>query len=165
MGTTLVEIHCPVCDHDRYRVIHENTLGDSLPDLGYKFTPNHLKVYRIVKCISCGHMYCSPLPKQLFEQYVDVEDIEYLKNEAQRLATAEKVVDILQKCKKTGRLLDVGCSTGDFSESRDDTMTLKGSNYPSGPLTLQNNGGSRFVNAVSRRWNPRTRTTWSLFGA
>ena len=114
MGTTLVEIHCPVCDHDRYRVIHENTLGDSFPDLGYKFTPNHLKVYRIVKCISCGHMYCSPLPKQLFEQYVDVEDIEYLKNEAQRLATAERVINILKKYKNSGRLLDVGCSTGDF---------------------------------------------------
>ncbi len=114
MGTTLVEIHCPVCDHDEYRVLHETTLGDSLPDLGYKFTPNHLKAYRIVKCITCGHLYCSPLPKRLFEQYVDVEDIEYLKNEAQRLATAEKVIDILQKRKQTGRLLDVGCSTGDF---------------------------------------------------
>ena len=85
MGTTLVEIHCPVCDHDEYRVLHENTLGDSLPALGYKFTPNHLKVYRIVKCISCGHMYCSPLPEKLFEEYIDVEDNEYLKNEAQRL--------------------------------------------------------------------------------
>jgi len=59
-------------------------------------------------------MYCSPLPKQLFEQYVDVEDIEYLRNEAQRLATAAKVIDTLQKYRKTGRLLDVGCSTGDF---------------------------------------------------
>jgi len=110
----LVEISCPVCGHERYRVLHKNTLGNSLPDLGYKFTPDHLKIYRIVKCNNCGHMYCSPLPKHLFEHYIDVEDIEYLRSETQRLATAEKVIAILQKHKKAGRLLDIGCSTGDF---------------------------------------------------
>ena len=114
METNLIEIRCPVCDHAKYRVLRENTLGDSLPDFGYKFTPNHLKTYRIVKCNNCGHMYCSPLPKHLFEHYTDVEDIEYLRSEPQRLATAKKVITILQKHKKTGRLLDVGCSTGDF---------------------------------------------------
>lgn len=59
-------------------------------------------------------MYCSPRPKGISGQYIDVEDAEYLNNEAQRLATAQKVVRILQKYKKAGRLLDVGCSTGDF---------------------------------------------------
>jgi len=110
----MVEVGCPVCDHEGYRVLHQNTLGHSLPDLGYKFTPSHIKTYRIVKCINCGHRYCSPLPKQLFKEYVDVEDIEYLRSEPQRLATAEKVTSVLRKYKKTGRLLDVGCATGDF---------------------------------------------------
>jgi len=110
----MVEVRCPVCDDPKYRVIHDSTLGDELPDLGYKFTPSHIKTYRIVRCISCGHGYCSPLPKDLFKQYVDVEDSEYLKSEPQRLATAGKVVDILRKYKREGRLLDVGCATGDF---------------------------------------------------
>ena len=114
MESNLVEVHCPICDQDKYRVMHESTLGESLPDFGYKFTPEHLRAYRIVKCLNCDHMYCSPLPNKLFEQYVDIEDTEYLRNEAQRLATAEKVTSVLSKHKTTGRLLDVGCATGDF---------------------------------------------------
>jgi ubiquinone/menaquinone biosynthesis C-methylase UbiE len=112
--TDFVEVRCPVCDSEKYRVVYESTLGSSLPDLGYKFAPSHLKTYRIVRCLHCGHRYCSPLPRQLFKGYIDVEDSEYLRNEPQRLATAEKVMGVLRKYKNGGRLLDVGCATGDF---------------------------------------------------
>lgn len=110
----LKEVPCPVCDGRDYRVLRESTLGDSLPQLGYQFTPEHVKAYRMVKCANCGHVCCSPLPLDLFEHYVDIEDAEYLKGEAQRIATAEKVLKTLRLHKAAGRLLDVGCSTGDF---------------------------------------------------
>jgi SAM-dependent methyltransferase len=114
VNTSLRDVPCPVCEHTGFRVLYESTLGTSLPELGYKFTPKHVDTYRIVKCNSCGHTYCSPIATDLFAEYVEVEDSEYIRNEPQRLATAEKVTDTLLKYKSGGRLLDVGCSTGDF---------------------------------------------------
>lgn len=114
MEIRLREVPCPVCGGPKYRVVREDTLGNLPPELGYSFTPAHLKTYRIVRCTNCGHTYCSPLPIDLFERYADIEDVEYLKHESQRLATAKKVIRTLQQVKKCGRLLDVGCSTGDF---------------------------------------------------
>ncbi len=114
MEIELKEIPCPVCGGKDCRVLRESTLGNSLPQLGYHFTPDHVKAYRMVKCGQCGHIYCSPLPINLFEKYVEIEDAEYLKGEAQRIATAEKVLKTLRHHKSEGRLLDVGCSTGDF---------------------------------------------------
>lgn len=114
MNRDLAEISCPVCESREHRVRRESTLGDAFPEFGYQFTPAHVRSYRIVECRECGHWYCSPLPADLHVHYTGVEDAEYLRNEAQRMATSRKVLETLRRHKPGGRLLDVGCSTGDF---------------------------------------------------
>ena len=109
-----VEIPCPVCRSGEYRIMYPDTLGSRLPEFGYDFSPSHTHSYRVLRCRSCRHAYCSPMPANLFENYVSVRDEEYLKNRQQRIDTGERVVSIIRKFKQSGYLLDVGCATGDF---------------------------------------------------
>jgi len=50
----------------------------------------------------------------MFRNDVDVVDYAYLKNQEQRIATAMRVIAKISGFKSHGRLLDIGCSTGDF---------------------------------------------------
>lgn len=67
-----------------------------------------------MRCLDCTHIYCSPIPKNIADNYKDVIDEEYLKHVTSRKLSAEAVLDVIQKRVKFGRLLDVGCATGDF---------------------------------------------------
>ena len=71
-------------------------------------------MYRTVRCLACGHVYCSPRLENMYQYYKDVEDEGYLHNEPLRTETARNVIQTIQKFAPAGRLLDVGCSTGDF---------------------------------------------------
>jgi SAM-dependent methyltransferase len=109
-----IEFDCPVCGSTSITQIYSDTLGDSLPEFGYNFGPRHGAHYRIVRCGDCSHVYCTPRHPDIFRNYVDVEDLAYLKNQMQRIATALQVISRITKHKHSGRLLDIGCSTGDF---------------------------------------------------
>ena len=85
-----------------------------MPRFDYNFSPDHNLTYRIVKCLECGHGYSSPRPEKLFVNYKEVIDEVYVKNGAQRIETAKNAILHLRKFKPSGRLLDVGCATGDF---------------------------------------------------
>ncbi len=112
--TELVDFPCPICENVDYDVIHPDTLDNCLPEFGYDFNSRHSDHYRIIRCQSCSHGYCSPRPADLYRSYIDVEDSEYLKNTTQRLETASLVIETIRKIKLSGRLLDIGPATGDF---------------------------------------------------
>ncbi|MCX5679909.1 MAG: class I SAM-dependent methyltransferase, partial [Candidatus Omnitrophica bacterium] len=77
--------------------------------------PEHNRIYRIVQCMDCTHGYASPLPEKLWEKYKDVEDSVYLANSEQRTMTAVKALKRIRSySSRHGRLLDIGCGTGDF---------------------------------------------------
>jgi SAM-dependent methyltransferase len=120
------EIPCPVCESREYHVLYPDTLGNRLPDFGYDFGPSHRDSYRTVRCDSCGHGYASPLPADIYASYVDVEDETYMRNRTQRVQTAEKVLPVLKRLKPNGRLLDVGCATGDFLDVAGRTYEVEG---------------------------------------
>jgi len=83
----------------------------------YTFSPEHNRTFRVVRCRGCTHQFCSPLPDAIPAQYHEVVDEEYLKHaESRRLAAQAVVARILERTGR-GRLLDVGCATGDFMES------------------------------------------------
>jgi SAM-dependent methyltransferase len=114
MSEATVEFDCPICGSRNQISIYPDTLGESLPEFGYDFSPRHCAHYRIVRCPDCSHAYCSPRHPDMFQNYVDVVDYAYLKNQEQRVATAMRVISKISGFKSHGRLLDIGCSTGDF---------------------------------------------------
>ena len=110
----LIDYYCPICSSDNHCVLYPDTIGDKIPPFNYDFNPTHNLTYRVVKCKECGHAYSSPRPENLYLYYQDVVDTEYLKNQEQRIKTAKKVIARIRNFAKSGRLLDVGCATGDF---------------------------------------------------
>lgn len=108
------ELLCPICGSARYRVRHPDTLGDAYPVFGYSFGRAHARTYRVVRCDDCGHAYASPRPADLWKHYQDVAEPHYLQYQAQRAETAKSVLKRIARWRTGGRLLDVGCATGDF---------------------------------------------------
>ena len=110
----MVHFSCPICGSAPSKLLYPDTLSSELPRFGYDFGPEHTKTYRVVFCEQCRHGFSSPRPDTLWSQYEDVEDREYLARRGERLVTAQKVLNRLRRFLPTGRLLDVGCGTGDF---------------------------------------------------
>lgn len=122
----LIEVDCPVCSANDYKVVFPDTLGPNPPVFGYKWVPEVRKMYRAVRCKACGHMYCSPRLEDMYKHYKDVIDECYLLNEGLRVQTARYVVETIRRFVPSGRMLDVGCSTGDFLWAAKDHYDVEG---------------------------------------
>ncbi len=111
----LLKFPCPVCNSTKYKVLYPDTLQGRTPMFTYDFTKNYNLTFRMVKCLDCTHVYASPRPASIWSYYTEdkVDEI-YMQNETQRVATSDVVVKYLLKYKPSGKLLDVGCATGDF---------------------------------------------------
>lgn len=110
----MTEIYCPVCGSSTHTPYIKNTLGNDLPPFDYAFTGRHMRTYEIVKCIECSHGFGIVPHKELWRNYKSVIDREYLSRQDERNLTARNVLEIISKYKERGKLLDVGCATGDF---------------------------------------------------
>lgn len=108
------EIFCPVCGAEGKKILYPNTLEGRPVKLDYKISPDHCLTFQIVRCLKCTHVFSSPLPVDLWKDYVVLADDAYLKYEVTRLETAKLVVRRVKDFVPGGRLLDVGCATGDF---------------------------------------------------
>lgn len=126
MNSATVEFDCPVCGSKNLVEVYPDTLGATLPEFGYDFGPQHCAHYRIVRCKACSHGYCTPRHPDMFRNYIDVEDRAYLKHQEQRTVTANLVVEKIRGFKNSGRLLDVGCSTGDFLNVAKGSFSVEG---------------------------------------
>ncbi len=121
-----IEIPCPICSSPRFKIKYPDTLGSEMPCFGYDFRPAHNRTYRIVKCLDCGHGYSSPRPAKIVENYQTTEDGIYLKDQRQRVATAGELVTRLLPFSPWGRLLDIGCATGDFLSVAQEFFKVEG---------------------------------------
>jgi len=83
----------------------------------YSFSPAHTKTFRVVRCETCTHVFCTPLPERVTESYHEVVDEEYLKHADSRRLASEAVLQTIRTHTAGRHLLDVGCATGDFLEA------------------------------------------------
>jgi 2-polyprenyl-3-methyl-5-hydroxy-6-metoxy-1,4-benzoquinol methylase len=117
---------CPVCGSKNQKTLYPDTLGDDLPPFDYAFSPDHMRTYKVVKCESCSHAFCIIPHKNLWENYQSVVDSEYLSRQDAHLLTARKVVEVLIKFIDGGKLLDIGCATGDFLSVAQEHYSVEG---------------------------------------
>ena len=122
----MIDFLCPICGSSDFKVLYPDTLKGRLPRLGYNFSPEHNLTYRIVLCQRCKHAYSSPRPEKLWQNYQDFEDYAYLEDREQRITTVHKVIKRLRRYLPSGRLLDVGCATGDFLSAAQEFYQVEG---------------------------------------
>jgi ubiquinone/menaquinone biosynthesis C-methylase UbiE len=80
----------------------------------YTFSPKHSRAFGVQRCLDCTHVFCSPIPDDMAANYADVVDEEYLKHQVSREVSGKASAQVIQKQVRSGKLLDVGCATGDF---------------------------------------------------
>ena len=120
-------MRCPICNSTDTFELHPENIDIRKLTFTYEFTPDSQKTFRVVRCRSCTHAFCSQLPKDMYKNYEDVVDNEYLRHSKTRKLSAMSVLNIISKYVSTGRLLDIGCATGDFLEvARDFGYSVEG---------------------------------------
>ena len=117
---------CPVCGSIDQETLFEDSLGDNLPPFDYAFSPDHMRTYRIVRCMSCSHAFAILPHAAIWKQYQSVVDSEYLSRQEAHILTAQKVTGVLRKYVPGGRLLDIGCATGDFLSVAREVYAVEG---------------------------------------
>lgn len=118
-------INCNICGCKDFTIYYKDELGDSVPRMGYNFSPDSKKTFQIVRCRNCSLIYTNPMP-DIAGLYEDVMDDIYLDAKPQRLRSAEKCISHILQFKSGGKLLDLGCATGCFLDVAARYFDVKG---------------------------------------
>lgn len=105
---------CPLCSQTSVRLFYERPETDPLPS-SYRITEaSPTKPKRLVLCQECGLLFSDPPPdlEALGEKYAEMEDLAYLAEERGRRRMAHRLLKIILRHRRGGRLLDVGCACG-----------------------------------------------------
>jgi 2-polyprenyl-3-methyl-5-hydroxy-6-metoxy-1,4-benzoquinol methylase len=106
---------CPVCGSGDVRAWYPADVHEAEEvSFSYTFSPEHNRTFQVLRCRACTHAFCCPIPENIAQRYRDVVDEEYLRHELSRMLSAEAVLRTLNSQGLSGRLLDVGCATGDL---------------------------------------------------
>ena len=106
---------CPVCGSNATHQKHPaEIVAPEQVSFSYTFSPSHSKTFQVMRCDSCTHVFCAPIPSDIARNYQDVVDEEYLRHSSSRQMSAVPLLSTLRRYQPRGRLLDVGCATGDF---------------------------------------------------
>jgi len=120
-------MQCPICKSQNTFEWYPENIDIGKLTFTYEFTPESQKTFRVVACRRCTHAFCSPLPKNIYKNYEDVVDKEYLRHSQTRRLSSQSVLNIIKRYIPSGKLLDVGCATGDFLEvARDFGYAVEG---------------------------------------
>jgi len=108
--------NCNLCGRESYRVIYNSTIRTPLEKTDFSVFSSHREYPRIVKCNNCGLVYANPRDEEpvLNKKYEELGSDEYLVAESERTLTFRKDANSVKRYCRSGRILDVGCSTGIF---------------------------------------------------
>ncbi len=112
-----IKVLCNLCGSDHYTVVYNTLVKEDVDNFAdsYKITDHSSNLsVRIVKCCKCSLIYMNPRPDRarVLSNYKDMVDDFYVHEEAGRRESARSILRYLNKLRKTGRILDVGCATG-----------------------------------------------------
>ena len=99
---------CNICNNSKYKILYETKEGGKY---GYYSGGNF---GRIVKCCNCGLVYKDPVEKDIKEKYGRLDDKDYLRSKEARIEKFKIDLSKIQKYKKEGKILDIGCGHGLF---------------------------------------------------
>lgn len=105
---------CPVCGSYETTQLYPSDIDLKKLSFTYVKTPDSGKTFRSVRCLNCSHVFCSPLPKNIYKNYEDVVDSQYLHYTISIRDSANIILPMIKKIIPTGKVLDVGCATGEF---------------------------------------------------
>jgi len=125
-NTSHTPVTCPVCGSKDQKTLYGDTLGQDLPPFDYAFSPEHMRTYRVVRCNTCSHAFCELPDENIWRNYQSVVDAEYLSRQEAHLLTARSVLAVMRKYIRHGKLLDIGCATGDFLTVAQDYYEVEG---------------------------------------
>jgi SAM-dependent methyltransferase len=114
MKTKSTTGRCLVCDSKNAVELYPSDINLKKLSFTYEFSPESQKTFRVVRCADCTHVFCAPIPKNIYKNYEDVIDKEYLRHVKTRELSAKAVLTGIGKYAQGKKLLDVGCATGDF---------------------------------------------------
>ena len=114
-------INCPVCRNDQHQLFL-NTFD--------RFAATKINEFQIVKCTNCGFIFLNPRPDtETASQYYDVDGYDPFLSADQSQSLRDKFYLFLRKLNlafkfkkirgfkpKPGKILDIGCATGEFLE-------------------------------------------------
>ncbi len=105
---------CPVCNSNKTSEMYPADIDINKLMFTYAKTPQSNRTFRVVRCSYCTHVFCSPIPRNIYKNYEDVIDHEYLRHSRARILNAKFTLSIIKRYVSSGLMLDVGCATGDF---------------------------------------------------
>jgi 2-polyprenyl-3-methyl-5-hydroxy-6-metoxy-1,4-benzoquinol methylase len=112
-------VACNLCGADDFDVLFNSPMEEQDPArlADYVASTNRYDRYgRVVRCRRCTLVYTNPRLSQetLRAGYAGSVDTDYAAEDASRSINAHIALRTIRKFVRTGRLLDVGCSTGYF---------------------------------------------------
>lgn len=115
----LEEVPCNLCGADPCEALFERSydLGSLNGQAAFAATTDEFGSYgRIVRCLSCGLVYTNPRPGagRLMEGYAGSVDEAYLAESSSRSINAHLSLNNIKRFVRSGKLLEVGASTGYF---------------------------------------------------
>lgn len=106
---------CIICGSQEVAQLHASEVNDPKEvSFSYSFKPENRKTFAIQRCKACSHVFAHPLPKDIYSNYIDVVDDEYLRHQRSRELSFRAILGRLKPGPGAARLLDVGCATGDL---------------------------------------------------
>jgi len=110
-----IELRCKLCGSRRNKIVRQVVSSAEQKKDAYKITDHGTDIsLRLVKCEDCGLIYAADSieENQILPIYEDMEDELYLQEEEGRRLSAKLLLSKINRIKKHGRLLDIGCATG-----------------------------------------------------
>jgi 2-polyprenyl-3-methyl-5-hydroxy-6-metoxy-1,4-benzoquinol methylase len=123
----LKHANCPICNSKNTFELYPENIDLKKLSFTYFKTPDSNKTFRVMRCKKCTHVFCNPLPKNIYKNYEDVVDKEYLKYHNSLEISSNLVLPIIRKYVRSGKMLDIGCATGVFlNVARDFGYSVEG---------------------------------------